>query len=89
MVDAGYKTLQEQIRSNAPKRAIATLPALGSHSAGTLALPGPQITMSPMERDLAIRPLQQAAPTTTGVVEHADQTAVVAAPHSRCTTRSD
>ena len=76
MVDAGYKTLQEQIRSNAPKRAIATLPALGSHSAGTLALPGPQITMSPMERDLAIRPLQQAAPTTT--VEHADHPAVVA-----------
>ena len=78
MADAGYKTLQEQIRSPAPIRAIATLPAFCSHSFGSLALPGPQTTMSSLERVPALRTLLPAASTTT--VEHADQTAAVAAP---------
>ena len=76
LVDAGYKTLQEQIRSLAPIRGIATLPAIGIHSAGSLDLPGPQITMPLMERSPALRQLQLAAPTTTAV--HADAAPLVA-----------
>ena len=77
LVDAGHKTLQDQIRVLAPIRGIATLPAIGTRSVGSLDLPGPHITMPPMERAPAFRQLQLAAPTATAsaltaTAEHAN-----------------